>query len=272
VAENELEDGNAPMTTTGSPPTGDPDRDAVVAREREFHDLRFKNDPRGVTGKYYAIESGSADYRRQLGVVRDGVKVLEYGCGRGSAGFDLAASGADVTGIDISAVAIAEAEAEAASKGVAARFLVMDAHRLDLPDRAFDVACGSGILHHLELETALPEIARVMRPDGFGLFYEPLGTNPVINLYRRLTPSLRSADEHPLVPSDIELARRCFGGVEWEVHTFVALAGALLGRLGPARRITPMLVRFDRWLFRRVPWTRRFAWVVVIRLADPRPA
>jgi hypothetical protein len=51
----------------------------------------------------------------------------------------------------------------------------------------------------------------------------------------------------------------------------MALAGAVLRRLGPARRLIPWLVRFDRWMFRTLPWTRRFAWVVVIRLAEPAP-
>ena len=241
----------------------------IVERERAFHDRRYADDPRSATHKYYAVESGAAAYDAGLHDVAAGSDVLEYGCGGGSKGFDLAARGASVTGIDISPVAIADAEAEASRRGVDARFVAMDAHRLDFADRSFDVVCGSGILHHLDLGAALPEVARVLRPGGFGLFYEPLGTNPIINLYRRLTPKLRSPDEHPLVPADLDLARASFRRVDTEVHSCFALAGAVLGRLGPAGRLTAWLVRFDRWLFRRWPWTQRFAWVIVIRLAEP---
>lgn len=36
------------------------------------------------------------------------------------------------------------------------------------------------------------------------MFFEPLGHNLLINLYRRLTPELRTEDEHPLVACDLE--------------------------------------------------------------------
>ena len=255
-------------------PSDPDDRAALVARERAFHDDRYQDDQRGATAKYYAVDSGRDAYATLVEAAAvPGARVLEYGCGTGSLGPALAVAGADVTGIDISPVAIAEASAVADAVGVpagTARFLVMDAHHLEFPDASFDLVCGSGILHHLDLDAALPEVARVLRPGGAGVFYEPLGTNPLINLYRRLTPGMRTLDEHPLVPADIAAARRWFGSVEWEVHTFLALAGAVLGRLGPAGRLAPTLVRADRWLFRRLPWTRRFAWVVVLRLGAPR--
>lgn len=258
------------LVSMSNRPENDPALEDVVARERDFHDRRFATTSDRRTAKYYAVESGVDSYRHRLEAeVAAGCRVLEYGCGTGSAAFDLARSGADVTAIDVSAVAIAEAPAEARRRGVGVRFLTMDAHRLEFGDDAFDVVCGSGILHHLDLATALPEVARVMRPGGVALFYEPLGTNPAINLYRRLTPSIRTPDEHPLVPSDLRLAKRWFGEVESDYHTFLALAGAVLARLGPARRLTPVLVRLDRWLFDRIPVTRRLAWVIVLRLSRP---
>ena len=36
------------------------------------------------------------------------------------------------------------------------------------------------------------------------IFIEPLGTNPLINLYRKFTPTSRSDDEHPLTFEDIK--------------------------------------------------------------------
>jgi SAM-dependent methyltransferase len=77
-------------------------------------------------------------------------------------------------------------------------FHVMDAHRLDFPDNYFDVAFGSGILHHLYLPRALAELRRVLKPDGLALFGEPLDNNPVGRVVRHLTPWAPTADETPL--------------------------------------------------------------------------
>ena len=36
-------------------------------------------------------------------------------------------------------------------------------------------------------------------PGGLAVFMEPLGRNPLINRYRRLTLTLRTVDEYPLM-------------------------------------------------------------------------
>jgi SAM-dependent methyltransferase len=242
-----------------------------VERERAFHDERYADDQRGVTEKYYAVDDGRAAFAAALDAVPRGARVLEYGCGTGSSAFDLAARGVDVTGIDISTVAIAAAVEEAARRGLSERlrFVQDDAHGLSQADASFDVVCGSGVLHHLDLDRALPEIARVLDRDGWAVFYEPLGSNPIIGLYRRLTPKLRTPDEHPLLPRDLALARRSFEVVEASHHTALALFGVVLRRLPGGARAVAALHRADRWLFRVVPPTRWLAWVVVLRLSKP---
>ena len=42
-------------------------------------------------------------------------------------------------------------------------FRLMDAHTLDFPDHSFDVVFGMSILHHLELERVLKEIADTLQ-------------------------------------------------------------------------------------------------------------
>ena len=102
------------------------------------------------------------------------------------------------------------------------------------------------------------------------MFYEPLGTNPMIRLYRRLTPRLRSPDEHPLVDADVDLARRSFAVVALEPTRSWPSPGsssaACLGVAASLRCSTP-----HRWLF-GAPLTRRLAWTAVVRLADPTPS
>lgn len=244
-----------------------------VAREKHYHDRRFTRETRQQAAKYYgAASSGINRYKALVAEVRPGCRVLEYGCGKGSAAFGLAALGANVTGIDISPVAVDEARAEAARSAHPERmsFHEMNAERLEFPDGAFDFVCGSGILHHLELRAAFAEVSRTLGPLGRGVFYEPMGHNPLINLYRRLTPSMRTPDEHPLRMSDFDLARRYFNRVDTEFFELTSIAGGVLSRLPGGRQLTAALRRLDRALMHRFPPLRRWAWIVVVQVELPR--
>ena len=61
---------------------------------------------------------------------------------------------------------------------------------LNLPfaDGEFDFVCCSGVLHHLDLQQAYPQLARVLKPNGRILCLEAIGHNPIIrlHLHRRL--------------------------------------------------------------------------------------
>jgi hypothetical protein len=48
-------------------------------------------------------------------------------------------------------------------------------------------------------------MTKILQPKGKAIFIEPLGHNFLINLYRRLTPNIRSADEHPLLAKDLKI-------------------------------------------------------------------
>lgn len=256
--------------------TRDDDASGRYERERSFHDERYHDDSaRAGTEKFYEAGDASGErYRGILAEVPSGAKVLEYGCGTGSAAFDLAERGADVVGIDISPVAIEAAERDARARGVdgGCRFAVMNAESLDLPDASFDVVCGSGVLHHLDLAHAFPEVARVLKPTGWAVFAEPLGHNPLINAYRRRTPEMRTPDEHPLRVEDFDLARTHFATVEVEHFNLLTLAAVPFRRVPFMTGLHASLHRADQWLFRRAAPLRRHAWVAVVRLARPRGA
>lgn len=238
-------------------------------RERDFHNESFAEGHRARASKFYAVHRASqAAFDRHVHERPDGKDVLEYGCGRGSAAFDLAAAGARVTGIDISDVAIDLATTRAAERGIAdrVRFRVMDAERLEFEDASFDLVCGSAILHHLDLDRAYSEVARVLRPGGLGFFIEALGHNPLINLYRRLTPDLRTVDEHPLRLAELELARSYFADASFEYFNLVSIAAVPLHGRRAFAAVSNALEDVDRALFRRVPYLRRHAWMVLLRL------
>jgi SAM-dependent methyltransferase len=238
--------------------------------EREYHNKAFAEATRSPVAKFYSVVRASRDdFNRRIEALAPGADALEYGCGPGSSSFRLAEAGARVTGIDISDVAIAQCAERARSEGVPAKFQVMDAEKLTFPDSSFDLICGTGILHHLDLERAFTQISRTLRPEGTAYFIEPMGHNPAINLYRRFTPQLRTVDEHPFVMRDFDVARRHFGKVELKFFHLASLACFPFERAPGFGTFLTAFDGIDRGLFATLPFLRRYAWVVVISLREP---
>ena len=52
---------------------------------------------------------------------------------------------------------------------------------------------------------------------------EPLAHNPFINLFRKMTPSLRTDDEHPLRMRDLKLFEEYFSKVDVQYFHLAAL-------------------------------------------------
>ena len=108
-------------------------------REQAFHDARFGADEARASDRFYAITEGSKkEYESRLLAVKSGDRVLEFGCGPTCSAFSLAARGAQVTGIDISPVAVGLAEREAERLKLPVSFATMDAESLAFPDNTFD--------------------------------------------------------------------------------------------------------------------------------------
>ncbi len=80
-----------------------------------------------------------------------------------------------------------------------ARFEVADIYQLVYPAATFDAVVGNGVLHHLNLERALPELLRVLKPGGLLWFAEPNMLNPQMALEKNVRwigrLSQASADE-----------------------------------------------------------------------------
>jgi ubiquinone/menaquinone biosynthesis C-methylase UbiE len=247
--------------------------EARLKREAEFHDERFADDTRAPTDRFYTVARRAYDRYNDLVVEgAAGKKVLEYGCGPGSAAFGLAESGAEVHGIDISPVAIEMAQKTAAERGVAARchFQVMNAEALTYADGSFDRICGSGILHHLDLDRGFREIARTLKPGGKAIFIEPLGHNPAINWYRRRTPEMRTSDEHPLVSRDLAAASKYFSKISPQFFNLSVLAAVPLQNTAIFRPIQKILDRVDDILLSPRSPLRWNAWLILLVLERDR--
>ncbi len=243
------------------------------AEEKRFFDKSFAEQTRRPLYRYYALMRNSEEkYRERIYGDCAGRKVLEYGCGVGSHAFRLAENGADVTGIDISSVAIAKAGERARELGLTnVGFEEMDAESMAFPSETFDMVVGTAILHHLDLPIAMNELARIMRPGGRAVFMEPLAHNPALRIFRNLTPRWRTEDEHPLTRGDIDLMRRRFRKVRlWHFH-LTSFLSLLLLRTRIFWPVYDALEKVDRGLFKLVPPLASWSWYVVIELSEPRP-
>jgi SAM-dependent methyltransferase len=194
-----------------------------------------------------------------------GKHVLDFGCGHGMASVVLTREGAEVVAFDLSAGFVHETHTRANANGVAVHALVADGERLPFQDQSFDAIWGVAILHHLSIDQAAREIARVLRPDGVAVFCEPWGGNPLLRFARQRLPYAgkeRTHDEQPLATADLDVLR----------HTFVNCLVEhvqLLGMVRRACRRFPFLENLDRWdsrLLRRWPKLGRWSRYVVITL------
>lgn len=189
----------------------------------------------------------------------ESARVLELGCGSGAYTVMLARRGAEVTAVDVSGAAgeFTLARAEANGVGARVRFAQMGVERLGFVDQSFDLVVGFGILHHVDLKRAGPEIRRVLQEDGRAIFREPLGENPVLELVRNHVPyrdKARSPNENPLTYDMIVEVGRCFDEVD--VREMYLLS--MITRGGGRGASWGWLWRLDEWLLDRIPALRRF--------------
>jgi demethylmenaquinone methyltransferase/2-methoxy-6-polyprenyl-1,4-benzoquinol methylase len=98
-----------------------------------------------------------------------GASVLDVATGTGDIAFGFAARGARVVGLDITTRMIELAKAKAPA-GSQATFLVGDMLALPFPSGSFDVVTtGYGLRNVPDLDRALDEILRVLKPGGQAL-------------------------------------------------------------------------------------------------------
>ncbi|MBO0696676.1 MAG: class I SAM-dependent methyltransferase [Verrucomicrobia bacterium] len=127
--------------------------------------------------------------------LRPGMTVLELGCGTGSFTRELSRSGADIIAIDVSPELLEIARVDNSAPNV--RYQTENAYALSYPDAAFDSVVGSSVLHHLEVEEALRNVYRVLKPAGTIFFTEPNMLNPQIAMQKNVPWIKRKLGDSP---------------------------------------------------------------------------
>ncbi len=234
-------------------------------REKEFHNkLQSKKKGRFEAIFYKAIHNLNEDYFKYLQQVTNNSEVLDYGCGIGSSVERVAQNKPrKIVGIDISEVSINKAKKKAEELNIAVDYKVDNCEKTNLESDSFDVVYGSGILHHLQFDKCLDEIHRLLKSKGSLVFIEPLGTNPLINLYRKLTPNSRSIDEHPLLAKDFEYINKKFFETKIKYYGFLTLVFFPFYKNPENSKIFKFLATLDQYLF-KFKIFKIFSWSVLI--------
>jgi SAM-dependent methyltransferase len=225
----------------------------------------------------------------QLGDLRDR-RVLDIGCGQGDTSVFFALRGAEVYAVDVSAKMVELTRQLAAKHGLGERVHgeVGRVEELQHPDNSFDVVFADGVLHHIDMKEAVPNLVRMLKVGGRGCFLEPLKGSIFSQIYRFFAKDIRSADERPLERADLEYLKSQFGGLahrEFHLVSLVLFAFryATLKMRGPVNtywfdgvrqgKYHPNLLRFlqaiDQRLMKWMPFLGKYAWQCVITVQKP---
>jgi SAM-dependent methyltransferase len=228
--------------------------------------------------KYYSTTRASREYVQSW--LKDkvpGKVFLDYACGNGERAIATAQMGSAVSiGIDLSEVSVKNARSAARDAGVESQcvFIQDDCENTQLPDESVDVVLCNGVLHHLDLSHAFYEIRRILRRGGCVLAAEALGYNPLIQLYRKLTPKMRTdwEKEHILSFKDVKFASRFFdlGEVRcW--HLTSVLATPFRNNEMVFNAVSPVLDKVDSMIL-GIPGIRLMGWQFTFELFKRKEA
>jgi SAM-dependent methyltransferase len=127
--------------------------------------------------------------------LKRGMTVLELGCGTGYFTQELVRSGADVVAIDVSPELLEIARTNCSAPNV--QYQIGNAYALSYDDAVFDSVVGSSVLYHLEIEKALRDVYRVLKPGGTIFFTEPNMLNPQIAVQKNIPWIKRKLGDSP---------------------------------------------------------------------------
>ena len=238
----------------------------INIRERKFHNKLHSSGSKRAEGKFYkALYHLYEDFFFLLKMNCNNKNILDYGCGIGSyTNKVLEFEPKKITAIDISEKAISIAKENISQKNINVNYSVENCENTKLGSNEFDLIYGAGILHHLNLEKSLKEISRILKKNGSIIFIEPLGTNPFINLYRKLTPNSRSDDEHPFSFKDLKYLKGIFKNVKIDYYGFFTLLFLPFYKSPENSKIFYFVSKIDK-LFLKIPFFKFLAWSIIIK-------
>ncbi len=218
-------------------------------------------------------------WHQLVGDVR-GKKVLYIGCGVESSVILLALRGAQVCALDLAFEAVSDQRHMARANGTRdrTRFVVASCAQLPFDNDSFDLVVGIGILHHLQddLDTPCAEVSRILKPQGFAVFEEPIMRSSMLKRLRTYVPIPPPVDASPhckpLAGEALDHFARYFDADTYSFGLFsrferVILAGVPLEFASWWRKGTVYGLHYLDHILFQIRGFERFAGVVVLKLS-----
>jgi SAM-dependent methyltransferase len=143
---------------------------------QHIHDLEISRETPGSPGFFADLDQYHFEKLHHLlrlvnfGAYR-GKRVLDVGCGAGTDLVRFAKAGAIVSGVDLSASAIALARQNVSQQGLEADLRDADGEHLPYADGTFDLVFAHGVVQYTPNGAALvEECRRVLKPGGEAIF------------------------------------------------------------------------------------------------------
>ena len=210
--------------------------------------------------------SGLSDtfFNKLISQVAEGGVGLDIASGYGRESITAAKGDAKfVVGIDLSPQSVEEANLLARNNKLDnVIFTVADCENLYFDDNTFDFVICARMLHHIEFETVMKEVNRVLKVGGKAICIEALGINPILNLYRRSTPAQRTHWEtaNILTFKHIKIAEKYFSVQNIKYwHILSPLAKF-------SNKILPLLNFIDKYILTKIPLFNRLSWIFTFEL------
>jgi SAM-dependent methyltransferase len=204
-----------------------------------------------------------------LETLRNG-EVLEIGCGRGMLARQLTSLGANVVGLDLRPSSDWYSRRDA----LAPRYVVGRGERLPFRDDSFDAVISCSSLQYQDHRETFAELIRVTRHGGMLLLHENMPHNPFVLVFRwlrkrRATQDSRIAEYLAgircyLSPTIVKSVLP-FPELQLTGHKHFYFLSPLTSMSGGAR-FRPGIMRLDDFLFRVMPFLRRYSWHCAYRI------
>ena len=190
------------------------------------------------------------------------LKVLDLGCGSGQSSVILAKLGHKVDALDISSKAIEIAKKRTKINKVdhSVTFGVSSVESLEFDDNTFDLVFGVGLLHHVNIDTASPEINRVMKPGAKAIFIEPIVFSSILDTIRHLkvvtyfvpdegAEVLITEDEHQITKEEYRILENNFSKVNYKSFRLISrldriISGYPVNENNPVVKLLNLVDRF----------------------------
>jgi ubiquinone/menaquinone biosynthesis C-methylase UbiE len=232
---------------------------------RKVHNFRASS---GVNEQIYAL------HREWMSNLKD-ARVLDLGCFTGNElSLWIAENCADYIGIDLSEQAIGVLNAKLQERGlIHAHAYTQDVLANSYPDNYFDHVYAYSVLHHFkDMTIVLQELYRIVKPGGVIISVDPMMTEPMNRLTRKLYRPLQTDSdwEWPFTRTTFRLIQKYFEIAEMQGFMgMVKLAFPLrlipgLRNLGQA--IEHWGLKFDNKYARKFGLPFFLCWFTTLRL------